>query len=119
MTGGGRGVALGPCHADSMHPDLGWLEAELAGPRPPKMVVIVNPCNPTGDPLHPPGVRAGNARVGQGAARHKQTALLRIAGRLRLVSCPHRLLSLTGRARGTLFVCLSNGGLLVGVCECH
>ncbi len=54
MTGGGRGVALGPCHADSMHPDLDWLEAELAGPRPPKMVVIVNPCNPTGEPLATP-----------------------------------------------------------------
>lgn len=48
MTGGGRHVVLGPCHADSMHPDLDWLEAELAGPQPPKLVVLVNPCNPTG-----------------------------------------------------------------------
>ena len=52
MTGGGRHVVLGPCHADSMHPDLDWLEAELAGPTPPKLVVLVNPCNPTGGCLH-------------------------------------------------------------------
>ena len=49
MTGGGRGVALGPCHQDSMHPDLDWLEAELSGPQPPKLVVLINPCNPTGE----------------------------------------------------------------------
>ena len=49
MTGGGRAVALGPCHQDSMHPDLDWLEAELSGPRPPKLVVLINPCNPTGE----------------------------------------------------------------------
>ena len=52
MTGGGRGVALGPCHQDSMHPDLDWLEAELYGPRPPKLVVLINPCNPTGELPH-------------------------------------------------------------------
>jgi bifunctional pyridoxal-dependent enzyme with beta-cystathionase and maltose regulon repressor activities len=73
MTGGGRGVALGPCHADSMHPDLDWLEAELAGPRPPKMVVIVNPCNPTGEPLCNPQVVSRDARVEEGAVRHKLT----------------------------------------------
>lgn len=38
MTGGGDRVVLGPCHADTMHPDLDWLERQLAGPRPPKMV---------------------------------------------------------------------------------
>ncbi|KAK9839419.1 hypothetical protein WJX81_001094 [Elliptochloris bilobata] len=48
MTGGARGVVLGSCHPDSMHPDLDWLEAELAGPRPPRLVVLINPCNPTG-----------------------------------------------------------------------
>jgi hypothetical protein len=32
------------------HPDLDWLERELAGPSPPSMVVLVNPCNPTGAP---------------------------------------------------------------------
>lgn len=34
------------------HPDLDWLAAELAGPKPPKMVVITNPCNPTGALLY-------------------------------------------------------------------
>eukprot|EP00878_Enallax_costatus_P041090 GHUV01047554.1.p1 GENE.GHUV01047554.1~~GHUV01047554.1.p1 ORF type:complete len:219 (+),score=49.79 GHUV01047554.1:1038-1694(+) len=48
MTGGADSVLLGPCHSDNQHPDLGWLQQQLAGPDPPKMVVIVNPCNPTG-----------------------------------------------------------------------
>lgn len=48
MTGSAPQVLLGPCNADSLHPDLQWLQQQLAGPRPPKMVVIVNPCNPTG-----------------------------------------------------------------------
>ena len=52
MTGGGRAVVLGPCHPDSMHPDLDWLDAELSGPRPPKLVVLINPCNPTGELPH-------------------------------------------------------------------
>lgn len=32
----------------SGHPDLDWLAAELAGPNPPRLVVLTNPCNPTG-----------------------------------------------------------------------
>ncbi|GAB4819316.1 hypothetical protein N2152v2_006362 [Parachlorella kessleri] len=48
MAGGGRNVVLGPCDSSSWHPDLDWLEGALAGPSPPKMVVITNPCNPTG-----------------------------------------------------------------------
>ncbi|KAL4428806.1 hypothetical protein ABPG77_005244 [Micractinium sp. CCAP 211/92] len=48
MTGGGDNVAFGPRCPGSGHPDLDWLAAELAGPRPPKLVVITNPCNPTG-----------------------------------------------------------------------
>lgn len=48
MTGSAPQVQLGPCDADSLHPDLQWLQQQLQGPKPPKMVVIVNPCNPTG-----------------------------------------------------------------------
>jgi len=38
----------GPCDPRTLHPDLDWLQRELAGPQPPRMVVLVNPCNPTG-----------------------------------------------------------------------
>lgn len=48
MTGGAQAVKFGPCDPASWHPDLDWLEAELQGGNPPKMVVLVNPCNPTG-----------------------------------------------------------------------
>lgn len=48
MTGGARSVRFGPCDPSTFHPDLNWLEQELLGPSPPKMVVLVNPCNPTG-----------------------------------------------------------------------
>lgn len=42
-------VVLGPCSSNTLHPDLDWLQQQLAGDQPPKMVVIVNPCNPTGE----------------------------------------------------------------------
>ncbi|KAF8066353.1 ISS1 [Scenedesmus sp. PABB004] len=42
------GVLLGPSLPGSLRPDLDWLAGALAGPAPPKMVVITNPCNPTG-----------------------------------------------------------------------
>ena len=45
----GAGLVYGQCRQDDWHPDLDWLEQELQGPDPPKMVTIVNPCNPTGD----------------------------------------------------------------------
>ncbi|KAK9815338.1 hypothetical protein WJX72_001946 [[Myrmecia] bisecta] len=48
MTGGAHNVVYGECDKQTWHPDLDWLERELAGPSPPKVVVIVNPCNPTG-----------------------------------------------------------------------
>lgn len=48
MTGGAKSVLFGPCDPHTFHPDLDWLAAQLAGPMPPKMVVLVNPCNPTG-----------------------------------------------------------------------
>ncbi|KAF6259878.1 pyridoxal phosphate-dependent transferase [Scenedesmus sp. NREL 46B-D3] len=48
MTGGAPQVVLGACCAGSLHPDWAWLQQQLAGPHPPKLVVLVNPCNPTG-----------------------------------------------------------------------
>ncbi len=48
MTGGGASVVLGPSDPDTWHPDLDWLERELKGPRPPKLVYVVSPGNPTG-----------------------------------------------------------------------
>ncbi|PNW88952.1 hypothetical protein CHLRE_01g051800v5 [Chlamydomonas reinhardtii] len=48
MTGGSERLVIGECDPDTMRPSLAWLERELAGPSPPKMVVLVNPCNPTG-----------------------------------------------------------------------
>ncbi len=48
MTGGAANVVFGRCHPDSLHPDLDWLEDQLRQPSPPRMVVLVNPNNPTG-----------------------------------------------------------------------
>lgn len=48
MTGGAGSVVYGQCDPKTLHIDLDWLEGELMGPHPPKMVVVVNPCNPTG-----------------------------------------------------------------------
>lgn len=49
MTGGGHSVVYGRCDPHTWQPDLDWLEQALSGPDPPKMVVLVNPCNPTGE----------------------------------------------------------------------
>ena len=51
MTGGADSVVFGPCHSHTLHPDLDWLEQEMKGPSPPKMVVLISPCNPTGESL--------------------------------------------------------------------
>ncbi|KAK9825707.1 hypothetical protein WJX74_000024 [Apatococcus lobatus] len=48
LSGGAKNVVTGRCHPTSWHPDLDWLQAALASPNPPRMVVITNPCNPTG-----------------------------------------------------------------------
>lgn len=50
MTGGGDRVVYGPCDPSTWHPDLDWLEGELSRTDrpPPRMVVLVNPCNPSG-----------------------------------------------------------------------
>ncbi|GIL60491.1 hypothetical protein Vafri_15048 [Volvox africanus] len=48
MTGSADRVVLGECDPETMRPSLEWLRKVLGGPMPPKMVVIVNPCNPTG-----------------------------------------------------------------------
>ncbi len=52
MTGCGQTVAFGRSHPDTWRPDLDWLQDQLEGPNPPKLVYIVNPCNPTGDRCH-------------------------------------------------------------------
>ena len=41
MSGGKRTLRFGPCDADTFIPDLAWLEKELAGPKPPKLVYLV------------------------------------------------------------------------------
>jgi len=53
MGAGGKNenVVFGPCHPNTFHPDLDWLEEQLQRPDRPKVVYIVNPCNPTGAPL--------------------------------------------------------------------
>lgn len=48
MTGGAERVVYGEVDPLTLRPSLEWLGRALAGPHPPKMVVIVNPCNPTG-----------------------------------------------------------------------
>ena len=47
MTGGGRSIVYGPPGA-GLTPDLDWLERTLQSDTPPRMVVIVNPGNPSG-----------------------------------------------------------------------
>ena len=49
MTGGSGAVVFGRCDPATWHPDLDWLQGALAGPAPPRMVVLINPCNPTGE----------------------------------------------------------------------
>ncbi len=44
----GQTIAYGPSDPDNWFPDLDWLEDELESATPPKLVYIVNPCNPTG-----------------------------------------------------------------------
>ena len=44
----GQTIAYGPSDPDNWYPDLDWLEDELESVNPPKLVYIVNPCNPTG-----------------------------------------------------------------------
>ncbi len=50
-TGGGSNVVMAPCHPDTLHPDLDWLAnylADKSNAAATKMVVIINPNNPTG-----------------------------------------------------------------------
>ena len=49
MTGGKGSLRMGPCDAKTFQPDLDWLQGQLDGPKPPKLVYVVNPCNPTGE----------------------------------------------------------------------
>ena len=54
MTNMAQTLRIGPCDA-GMRPSLSWLADELASARPPRMVVLVNPNNPTGECMRPPG----------------------------------------------------------------
>lgn len=53
MTGGTDAVVFGRCNPSTWHPDLDWLEVALQGQSPPRMVVLINPCNPTGENAAP------------------------------------------------------------------
>lgn len=49
MTGGAKSMIIGPVRSETLLPDVDWLEEVLTSEsNKPKMVVIVNPCNPTG-----------------------------------------------------------------------
>lgn len=48
MMGGSQSLRLGPSDPETFHPDLDWLQQQLEGPQPPKLVYLVNPGNPTG-----------------------------------------------------------------------
>lgn len=48
MTGSRAHLVEGRCDPWTLQPDLDWLESRLEQPDPPKIVVLVNPCNPTG-----------------------------------------------------------------------
>ena len=58
MTNMAQTLRIGPCDA-GMRPSLSWLADELASARPPRMVVLVNPNNPTGECMRPPGGAGG------------------------------------------------------------
>lgn len=52
MTGSSRDILLGQVEPHTLKPSLSWLSDALAGRipglAPPRTVVVVNPCNPTG-----------------------------------------------------------------------
>jgi aspartate/methionine/tyrosine aminotransferase len=56
MSGGGRNVVYGECDKRTLHPDLKWLRQQLlgqkntegSGSKAVRMVILTNPCNPTG-----------------------------------------------------------------------
>ena len=48
MTGSSARLIEGVCDPDTFQPDLDWLEQRFRQPDPPKMVVLINPNNPTG-----------------------------------------------------------------------
>eukprot|EP00210_Caulerpa_lentillifera_P009383 g8945.t1 len=48
MTGSSLNLIEGHCNPHTLQPDLDWLEKRFSEPNPPSLVVLVNPCNPTG-----------------------------------------------------------------------
>lgn len=59
MTGGASRIIYGECDPLTLHPNLEWLQTVLSKPTPPKMVVLVNPCNPTGQACTTGSLRKG------------------------------------------------------------
>eukprot|EP00983_Pelagomonas_calceolata_P109885 1159608-Pelagomonas_calceolata.AAC.3 len=51
MSGSADRVQFGPCDPNTLHPDLDWLESQLAGPHKPRMVVLAGPCCDIRGPL--------------------------------------------------------------------
>lgn len=49
MTGSSLNLIEGKCDPHTLQPDLDWLEKRFDEPNPPTLVVLVNPCNPTGE----------------------------------------------------------------------
>jgi aromatic aminotransferase len=61
-------LAVGPCDPVTWTPDIEWLEDQLSGPDPPRLVVIVSPSNPTGAVVPPADLeRAADACARAGA----------------------------------------------------
>ncbi len=68
MTGSADRIAVGPCDPVTWAPDLDWLERELAGVDPPRMVVIVSPSNPTGCVVPPASLARAAEACGRAGA---------------------------------------------------
>ena len=68
MTGSADRIAVGPCDPVTWAPDLDWLERELAGADPPRMVVIVSPSNPTGCVVPPASLARAAEACGRAGA---------------------------------------------------
>lgn len=79
MTGGGRSIMYGP-PTEGLKPDLDWLEEAMKSDSPPRMVVIVNPCNPAGAHRFPLSCRIQSSADSWSAAqlppRHSCLALV-------------------------------------------
>ena len=56
MSGGSRSIVYGECDPATQRPNLQWLRqrlAEAGGSNRVKLVIVTNPCNPTGGTFTP------------------------------------------------------------------